>query len=150
MNNDTDLVARKRLCGLMRQFAIGRIDSEEFDQAYGGLFLDLDAEIIATETFALNDEVPACLVGPHQLSRADRRQVARWVLFLQSGQDYYELNRSWGAQMREIGNRVTGGLIARGEENEEYDEYAQYLWPFLTQDDLEEARRHPKLLSLKG
>lgn len=148
MNNQVDLAARKRLCGLMRQFAIGRITNHEFDDAFEGIDTkDRTLYTIGDSTFAYYNEYRTVrLRQEFRLSRSERRMVTRWILFLQSGYPYDNIQPPFRVRLREFLSGLTCGIIAKSKEVEMDEYYEAEIWPFTTQADFDEARRHPKLL----
>jgi hypothetical protein len=148
MNPQIDLPARKKLCGLMRQFAIGRINNDEFDLGFEAIdSKDKTMWGIGLATFAYyNDYQAVRLIGRYRLSSGDRKRVARWILFLQSGLTYQNIQPSFPTRLRAFLSSLTFGIVPKGRNAEDDECYEREVWPFATQAALDETRRHPKLL----
>lgn len=90
--------ARRRAAELLRQFASGRLTNDEFEDALP----DFDDQAIRRMfrfAWGLYDDLSIHrLRGKYRLSRLDRREVARWVLFLRSGLPY-----EWPKGARRLG-----------------------------------------------
>lgn len=83
-------IERKNFIRLIKNLAIGRITSGEFEDQFYGLFLDQDLDyIFEYGLYPLYDDDPDCkLQGKYKLSSEDKILVARIIIFLQSDFEY--------------------------------------------------------------
>ena len=85
-----DREGRDRFALALRRYASGRIDSDALDEA--GLDADWrDRGLNAVCQMAWNlypDHAPIRAVGKERIPREGRRQIARWVIFLRSADEY--------------------------------------------------------------
>ena len=144
-----DRDARKQLGRLMRNFAIGRMTNREFDKAYDAIDTDDKAVFpVAVATFYdFNMYATVRLTGENRLARHERWMTARWLLFLQTDLEYAEPSLPWRERVRGLLSGLTLGLVPKGARLKEWEWHEQNVWPFLTPEPLQEARRHPRLLS---
>ena len=156
-----DLEARKQLSQLLRNLALGRITVEKFDLSCE--FLPVSGRDSALAEIAL--QAPS-------LKKVPRREVARWILFLQSGQEY-----EWPLEaldtnplgilavvplvfiMGAILGSVTAGFwtsVALSLPMTGYCLWQDYrkqkagadaVWPFYRLEDAASATRYPRLLN---
>lgn len=89
-----DREGRRKMAMLMRRFAAGRIEVDEFESAYEEL-PDTDDAIRQAFYFAwyhYDDFDTTYLTGKWALSRTERRAWARWVLYLMTDAEPYQSN----------------------------------------------------------
>ena len=156
-----DREARDEFAELVRHLANGRVSEKQFDEAVESLpssGKDPVFEVLIEEIYEI-EAVP-------------RREVARWILFLQSDMEYSWPKTLWDgsvflvtaflvvllfALFPETPIILRGSIAAllvtawlkyecwQGERWKKSGDFE--VWPFLYQADFEEARRHPRLLN---
>ena len=143
-----DRDARQQLGRRMRSFAIGRITNDEFDVAFENIDSpDRGIWRVGLGTFAyFNDYRTVRLVGEYRLAKEWRRVAARWLLFLQTDFEYAEPSLPWHERVRGLLSGLTLGIIPKSARLEAWEWHEQNVWPFLTPEQLQEARRRPRLL----
>jgi len=132
----------------MRNFAIGRMTNVEFDEAFENINSpDKGVWLVGLGTFAyFNDYATVRLTGKYHQTKHWRRMTARWLLFLQTDLEYAEPSLPWHERVRGLLSGLTFGVIPKGARLKEWKWHEQNVWPFLTPEQLQEARRHPRLL----
>ncbi len=143
-----DRDARRRLGRLMRNFAIGRITNVEFDDAFENIdSQDKGIWLIGLATFAdFNMYKTVRLTGEYRETKDWRRMTARWLLFLQTNLEYAKPPLPWQERVQGLLTALTFGAIPKGPRLKEWEWHEQNVWPFLTPEQLQEARQHPRLL----
>ena len=137
---------RDRIAFALRRFASGRLDRAGFGCVMWGARHSVDPAVVA-----LDDEIewaflnygPNRLVGRQALTAEQRRNVARWVLFLRSSEPY-----TWPIRGSDIMAiiRAIGTLGDSWRANEEAWARAgdRALWPFVSSSQLTRvASVHP-------
>ena len=144
---------RDRMVLLLRQLATGRITNDEFeDRQPLGSPDPAVAEVFyrgASGFYSDLDEYR--LAGRHRLSRSERREMARFILFLKSDLEYeWPCLKLWRELLWVAAGLLTLGLAGRfywrwmGAHGE------LGVWPFLRQEDFERAVRNPCYLAGAG
>ncbi len=160
-----DREARDQMARSLRHLAIGRITDKQFDAALEPL------------PFSGKDRIfEAIFKETYDIKTASRHEVARWILFLQSENDYIwpgmdELSNPFSLIMTAsialiLGSVLHNPCIGWGITVAGYAVIADVavrccnpksckpgdlkVWPFHKQDDFDEAKRHPRLLNGKG
>lgn len=156
-----DLEARKQLAQLLRNLASGRMTDKKFDLSFESL-------PASGQDFALAEIAMRVVV----LKRTTRREVARWILFLQSSQEYewtmeerdpdplgVLMSVALAIFMGDILGSVKAGFWASVALSSPFIGYRLWqdyrrqkagvdaVWPFYRVEDAEIAAMHPKLLS---
>jgi len=146
---------------LLRHLAIGRITDNQFDAALKPL------------SFSGQDRIfDAIFEETYDIEAAPRHEVARWILFLQSENEYiwpgmdglpnpfyvvatslialvlanvfHSPGIAWGVT---IAGYVVIANVAARRSPKRYKPGDLKVWPFHKQDDFDEAKRHPRLLN---
>lgn len=154
-----DRVARDCTALLLRRLMQRRITEKEFDTTFNALSVsgkDRIFEAIFEETFSI--------------SSASRRDIARWILFLQSGSEYVWPNQNSVINPFFVAGSVAlklfcdfkfhasliGWLLATAgitvglwRTSRQYKSGDLEVWPFHQQAEFEEAKHHPRLLASK-
>ncbi len=155
--------ARRELRRALMGLITGRISEEDFSEALDELYIwDTDDEAVnkflslwmssgnpiedfrlwrpvTPARFRLND-------AAYRRTRAGRRDAARWILFLQTGEplvypDTRDARAFWGG----VVSALTLGIVrVRGATRAARTDWN--VWPFLDTTALEAARRAPRLL----
>jgi hypothetical protein len=137
---------RDRVACALRRFASGRLHRYEFDRVMWGAARSADSAVVAVDDeieWAFLNYGPNRLVGRHALTAEQRRNVARWVLFLRSDEPYEWPVR--GSELLAI-LRAIRTLGKSWRANEEAWERAgeRALWPFVSAGQLANvASMHP-------
>ena len=129
---------RDRIACALRRFASGHLDRAGFDHVMWGAWRSLDPAVVALEDaieWAFLNSGPNRLVGRHALTAEQRRNVARWVLFLRSSEPYAWPIRESGvmAILRAIG---TLGISWRANVDAWVHAGDRALWPFVSSSQL--------------
>lgn len=148
---EIDRKARNEAAQLLRQFASGRITNFQLEKRWPNSKDPAIHNLDSTIWCFYDDFKEHTLQGPSALSREMKRVVARWIVFLHTNEPYQwpsiafpgvrPLHRSW--LMRRLG---LVHLITRKEERF-MKAGAFEVWPFISTQSFEDARRRPKLLS---
>nr|CEN54972.1 putative integron gene cassette protein [uncultured bacterium] len=146
-----DRKARDKAAELLRQFASGRITNFELENCWP---TSIDPAIRGLESTIwcfYDDFKEHTLQGPFALAPEMRRVVARWIVFLHTNEPYKwpniaypgvrPLRRSWITRRLNLIN-----LITRREQRF-LKAGAFEVWPFISAQSFENARRRPRLLS---
>lgn len=147
MNVDHD--ARRRLAGLARWLAVGRISNEEFEERRRD---GTEAALHDVYFYGLwplyDDFVEHRLVGRWALTPERRRRVARLVLFLRSGRPY-RYPRATGITHIPalLLSMATSGWFGGTWLRWRWRGGDQSVWPFFSQQEYREALRRPVYLS---
>ena len=171
-----DQEARRKYAELTRQFISGRMTTDEYESRFDTIEYDKNDQVIREvyrQVWFLYDDLrPHRMTKSHRLNRKGRHIIARFVLFLQSDQEYSWPKKLWDgsvflvtaflvvllfALFPETPIILRGSIatllvtawlnyerwrIKRWEKSGDFE-----AWPFLQYADLEEARRHPRLLN---
>ncbi len=132
--------ARDRLALLLRRLATGRITNDEFEDALPWGSEDAAIWAVFREgAWCLYDDLDEHrLVGKHRLSRENRREVAKWILFLKSDKEYeWPRHRAWKSLLYWPANVITLGLMARMCRRRWRTDPDRQAWPFRTAEDLQ-------------
>jgi hypothetical protein len=131
-----DRPARRELSRALRRLVSGRVTNDEYeDQLPHEVRSSRDSGVLAIRaaTWKLYDDLHEHrLEGPYALGRLGRRQLARWILFLKSNDEYeWPEVPMWLGVLLLVPNIVSFGLVgsalqrsldARGEID---------VWPFI-------------------
>jgi hypothetical protein len=141
-----DRNARNEVVLLLRQLVTGRITNDEFEdrQPLGSSDLAVAEVFLRGASGFYSDLDEYRLAGRHRLSRSERREMARLILFLKSDLEYeWPDPKLWQELLWMAAGLLTLGLAGRlywrwmGAHGE------VGVWPFLRQEDLERAVRNP-------
>jgi hypothetical protein len=148
-----DRIARKQAAETIRHFVSGQITNDDFIERYPHSRNDPVIWALYDTIWCLYDDIAIHkLTGKDALPKEIKKRIARWLLFLYSDKEY-EWPRisspgfcdfptdSWlGKVMRILFSYgvIEAGFMACGD----YD-----VWPFLSREDFEDARRKPVLLT---
>lgn len=135
---------------LLRRLVAGRITNDEFEDALPLRSPDpAISEIFLYGVWGCYSDLREHrLVGRQRLPRAARREIARFILFLKSDLEYeWPRQRLWERFLWMVAGLLTLGLAGRF--------YWRWLgrrgdvgvWPFIREDDLDRAMRHPCYLA---
>lgn len=145
-----DRESRNRLAEALRHCVSGQITNDDLDEVEIDR-RDRGAHAVSSMAWGLYDD--SCqhrATGPYYLDKKARREIARWIAFLYSDEEYtwpeYNLLRivNWPL------NLLTFGWWEKMKERK----WQQFLdagdaevWPFCNKEQVERVLRKPKLLA---
>lgn len=145
-----DRPSRDRLALGLRQYLSGRIHNDELD----GIDVDWrDRGAIAVKESSwclYSDHIQHFATGEHAFPAEARREIARWILFLYSDQEYLWPEYSLVRFENKLANLLTLGWWQRREDRrwKEFCECGDFsCWPFQSHNELKRALASPRLLS---
>ena len=141
-----DRNARDQMVLLLRRLATGRITNDEFEEHLPISRADPAVdEIYHRGVWGLYSDLHEHrLVGRQRLSRSERREIARFVLFLKSDLEYEWPGRHlWKELLWMLAGLLTLGLAGRLYWRRLGRRGDVSVWPFVRQEDFERAMRHP-------
>jgi hypothetical protein len=146
-----DRKARNGAAELIRQFASGRITNFELERRWPN---SKDPAILGLESTIwcfYDDFKEHTLQGPFALAPEMKRVIARWIVFLHTNEAYQwpnitypgvrPLHRSW------ITRRLGLVKLLSKKEQSFIKAGSFEVWPFISTQSFENARKRPKLLS---
>lgn len=143
-----DRDSRRTICELLRHLAAGQISNDQFEDRLPGRSDDAAIfEIRHQAWFFYSDLREYRFVGNDRLSDEHRREIARWILFLQSDLEYEWPRLAWYLYpVLLVGNLFTLGWLGqaftrRFKRSGDFD-----VWPFIRRSDYERALSEPKYL----
>ena len=150
-----DRERRDKLAQILRWLGSGLISNDEFEDRRDSLFDGVHpwqhgdpaiAAISEQAWFLYHDLDEYKLKGAASLSGQDRREVARWIVFLHSDLEY-EWPRESFLDSSILLNIITLGFnrLRRLRRLKQLGDWE--VWPFIRRADSELARRTPRLLS---
>lgn len=84
-----DRQARRRASELLRHLGAGLIANDQFEDRFPTASEDVAIDEIRSQAWFLYSDLREYrLAGKHRLAADARREVARWILFLQSDLEY--------------------------------------------------------------
>ena len=134
-----DRVGRDTLALLLRRLVTGRITNDEFEDALPGRSEDeaIWAVFRGGAWYLYGDLHEHRLVGEHELSSEQRREVAKWILFLKSNREYeWPRHRAWKSLLYWLANVLSVGLVAHIYRRWWRRNPYRQAWPFRTAEDL--------------
>lgn len=141
-----DKNARRELTLLARRFLAGRITNQEFDDNGDELTFDSEDEAIFTifyEIWPFYDDFKTQSVGKEiTFSKQQRREIARWILFLQN-----DLEFEWRDEpLRRKLQRFLAARCRWISTPEPFHQGEKEVWPFFRRTDYESALSRPQFL----
>lgn len=152
-----DRAARDQLSRNLRLLISGKISNDQFESRTPET--NKDAAILALADMAwllYSDMKEHRLVGRYSVGPGERREVLRWILFLDSDFEYLwpEISLPGISPLRRARPIVTTWL--NGPNAISYERAADFLaagdynaWPFISQSQYKQALRHPRRLARK-
>jgi hypothetical protein len=152
-----DRAARDQLSRNLRLLAAGRISNDQFEDETPRA--DHDAAIAAFADMAwllYSDLKEHRLVGRHSIEPSARREVLRWILFLDSDFEYRwpKMSRPGLSPLRRVRPAVTRWLswpnaISPKRAAEFLAAGDHEVWPFISRSEYKQALRKPRRLAGK-
>lgn len=147
-----DRAARDQLSRNLKLLVSGNITNDQFER--GAPTREEDAAIMAFTDMAwllYSDMKEHRLVGWHSIQPSNRREVLRWILFLDGNLEYCwpRISLPGLSPLRRARPIVTRWL--NGPNTISYERAAEFLaagdynaWPFISQSEYKHALRHPR------
>ena len=144
-----DRVARKQAAQAIRHFATGQITNKDFIKRYPTSCKDPAIGALDDTVWCLYDDIHTHkLAGPETLPKEIKKEIARWLTFLYSDEEYLwprigtpgfrkRPDPLWFSWLFGFGR----GRWKRFRASGDYD-----VWPFIKREDFDDARRKPVLL----
>ena len=144
-----DRESRRSLAELLRHLVAGLITNDEFENRRPRGSHDLAVRQIFEEGawFLYDDTYAHRLTGRHRLSTRERRNVARWILFLETDLTYEWPIVPFGLRLALMPlNLLTLGLLGRVVQRFASSGAPTDLWPFRRHSDYQAALQKPPYL----
>ena len=142
--------SRNRLALALRRYVAKRITNDDLDSVAVD-WRDRGANAVKQLSWQIYDDTYAHkAVGRHALSRELKLEIARWVLFLQSDQEYLWPEYNFIRIAPGIGSFFTFGWWGRRERTRwnQFLEAGDFsVWPFINKEAEARARSKPLFLS---
>ena len=143
-----DRPARKQAAETIRHFVTGQITNQEFIRRYPESKGDPAIWALDDTVWCLYDDIRTHkMTGEWALPGEFKTEVARWLMFLYSNQEYqwpkigqpgFRDAPSWFYRLFKFARQRFDRFRAAGDYS---------VWPFLQRKDFEDARRKPVLLN---
>ena len=144
-----DRKARKETAALLRHFITGQITNVEFEDSLP-LSEDEAVEAVVSSAWCFYDDFKTHkLRGRKKLKKNEKKQLARWIMFLYTEQEY-----EWpfipNPGVFPIEHSVISKILGKEKKEQAFMALGEYeYWPFLKKEYFEAARLSPKLLNFK-
>lgn len=142
--------SRKRLREALRHYVAGLITNDQLDDIEVD-WRDTGAAAVKERSWFLYDDLSEHrAVDEHKIGPEVRREICRWILFLQSGQEYHWPPFSFITIVNWPLNWLTLGWWERRKLRlwNEFTAAGKFnVWPFLQEREFELALRHPRFFS---
>jgi hypothetical protein len=139
--------SRDRLALALRRYAAGRISNDDLDCVEVDR-RDLGAMAVKHEAWFLYDDIRHhYATRKHAIDRAGRRELAKWVLFLNSDDEYLWPGHAFVPIVDWPLNLFTFGWWGRRQNlrRRQFEQAGDIsAWPFITIRQLEDAVRRPR------
>jgi len=142
-----DRLSRDRLVEALRQYVLGRITNVTLDD------IELDdsdhgAVAVKQAAWHLYDDLHEHkAVDNFYIDKKERKEIARWIVFLQSDEEYIWSKMSI---LDFTFSMLTFGLYRKIQQNRWKSVGDLSVWPFNSQIDLKKATAKPRLLAGKA
>jgi len=145
-----DRESRYRLAVALRRYVAGLITNDDLDDIQVD-WRDRGAVHVKEMSWLLYSDITQHYAkGRHALPKDAKREVARWIAFLYTDQEYLWPEYSFIQIVNWPMNLLTFGWWERWKKRkwEEFLEASDYsVWPFCNRIDLEKAVSRPKLMT---
>ncbi len=135
-----DRISRNKLAETLRQYVSGRVTNDTLDN------LDVNNQDLGVKAikgaswFLYDDLYEYKAVGKNRIENENRHEVSKWIVFLQSDEEYLWPQPSIFEKLVSI---LTLGLYKSNTSNDGDKE----AWPFFKNENLESALANPKLFT---
>ena len=138
-----DRISRDKLAETLRQYVSGRVSNDTLDDLETNN-KDYGVKAIKDAAWFLYDDLyEHKAIGKHRIDKDNRHEVSKWIVFLQSDEEYLWPRPS---MFQKICSILTLGFYKSYHSNNGEKE----AWPFFTKESLESALKKPKLFSGKS
>lgn len=150
---------RDQFAEVLRHFAAGLLTNDEYEKQVDKIFEGMGPKIpedlalwaVYDNVWFLYDDMRTHrLTGGHALKPEGKTEVARWIMFLYTDQEYkWPITRflSFSSCLLRIITLGLWDLIMGARRARQLATLGDWdVWPFLAAQDCEEARRNPRLL----
>ena len=142
--------SRDRLAQALRQYVSGRLTNDDLESVEID-WRDRGAIAVSQMAWGLYDDMSQHrATGKHYIERKHRSEIARWIAFLYSDDEYLWPEYSFIQIVNWPMNLITLGWWEKMKRRrwEQYLEAGDFsVWPFCSKQELARVRRNPKLLS---
>ena len=138
-----DRASRNKLAETLRQYVSGRITNDTLDD------LDINNEDYGVQAvkdaawFLYDDLYEHKAVGRNRIKKDDRHEISKWIVFLQSDEEYLWPKPSIFKGLISI---LTFGLYKNNDSND-LNDGDEEAWPFFKNENLKSALAKPKLFA---
>lgn len=144
--------SRNNLAEALRHYVSGQITNDNLDDIEVD-WRDRGAIAVKDIAWGLYDDLSEHkATETHYLNKDARHEIAKWIIFLHSDQEYIWPEYSFMQIVNWPMNILTFGWWEKMKEKrwQEFQEAGDHeAWPFSSKEELEKFRRKPKLLSKK-
>lgn len=146
-----DRPSRNLIALRLRQYVSGRVTNDDLDDAMWEIADDRGAVAVSEMAWRLYDDTTKHrATGRHYLSAEARREISRWILFLDTDLEYEWPDYSFVSIDPLFLSFFTFG-IAGMVHNRRWRSFSAAgpfeIWPFMRQEDLDDAVRKPRRLN---
>jgi hypothetical protein len=138
-----DRVSRDQLAKAIRRLAAGLITNDAFEDSTRSCRRSLDTAVRSLRRMAwtlYSDHRAYRLEGRDRLRKTDRREIARWIVFLKSNVEYeWPDLTGWTWLLLAFPNLLTFGAIGRLVRRWHDQRGDVDAWPFIRGQDLKRA-----------
>lgn len=144
-----DKASRRKLTEKLRQFVSGRITNYQYEDMTPRRSPDKAIWAIQQRVWTVYDDLHEhILTGKWALNKEGRAIVSRYILFLHSNFEYEWPKHPSENILGKILSLFSLGLIPRLFWNKKWNQSGNIkAWPFISQKDLNRAKRKPRLLN---
>ncbi|WP_292657881.1 hypothetical protein [Nitratifractor sp.] len=135
-----DRISRDKLAETLRQYVSGRVTNDALDNLEINTKDDGVIAIKDAAWFLYDDLYQHKAIGKHRIEKDNRHEVSKWIIFLQSDEEYLWPRPTTFQKLFSI---LTLGFYKVNNSNKGEKE----AWPFFTMESLENALKKPKLLN---
>ena len=137
-----DRISRNKLAETLRQFVSGRITNDTLNDLEINTRDDGVKAIKDAAWFLYDDMYEHKAIGKNRIEKDNRHEVSKWIVFLQSDEEYLWPKLSL---LQIVISILTLGLYKFIISNDGEKE----AWPFFTNESLQNALKEPKLFNGK-
>ena len=142
--------SRDRLALALRRYVSGRITNDDLDSIQVD-WRDRGAVAVKQRAWGLySDNTQHRAAGKHAITDDGKREIAKWVVFLHSEQEYVWPEYSFIQIVNWPLNLLTFGWWERhkGRRRKDFQEAGEFsAWPFVRMADLNDAAQRPRYLA---
>ena len=148
-----DRESRNRLAEALRHYVSGQITNDDLDEVEVD-WRDRGAIAVKERAWSLYDDLyQHKATGSHYLDKEARREIAKWIVFLHSNNEYLWPEYSFIQIINVPMNLITLGWWERMKKRkwEQFLEAGEFeVWPFCSKEELQKASSLPRLMREKA